>query len=120
MNGKEIADKLRVARDLMNNDGTHWVQGVSAVRGLDSNPETEYTKFCSIGAIRYVVSGDPFQSIPDEDYLCEALEPQLDLPEGTFANASGSIIYWNDMHDRVWGDVYEAFTNAALSAEVSP
>ena len=121
MNGRQIADLLRQARDLMNDQGKHWIQGQSAtLRGFDDG-QPQYERFCSIGAIRYVLTGDPFNDgNADENYLVQCLDAQITLP-GARGDYQGSdkVVLWNDMTGREWGEVYEAFTNAALSAEAS-
>lgn len=54
MSGKEIAAKLRQALALMNNSGAHWAQGASRRETIEG------VEYCSIGAIRKVVYGDPY------------------------------------------------------------
>ena len=119
MNGRQIADLLRQARDLMNDQGKHWIKGQSATLKAINFGQPEYDKFCSIGAIRYVLTGNPFDNDnADENYLVDCLVAQINLP-GKDYEGSDKVILWNDSTDREWGEIYEAFTNAALSAEAS-
>jgi hypothetical protein len=115
MTGKEIAAKLRQARDLMNDTGAHWIQGRSA-----TSARGEWVRFCSIGAIRYVVNGDPYEDSSEEDYLTEALATQIpedEAPRGY--EGPDKIVFWNDRADRTWSEISETFEQAAKAAEAT-
>jgi hypothetical protein len=70
---KRVAEILRSARDLMNNNGRHWVKGEEMVDAFRVNPVThkidrsrlgattgdpEEYAYCSIGAVRAIVEND--------------------------------------------------------------
>lgn len=112
MTGKEIADKLRQALALMNDSGAHWTKG----RSWD--PETE--KYCAIGAIRKVVTGDPYGVSPEETQTAKALAKAIEQEEDvTSSDATDIITQWNDVDYRQWPDIVTTFTKAAETAEAS-
>jgi hypothetical protein len=112
--GKEIARKLRQARDLMTHNGSHWVQG--------SLYDDARQAYCSIGAIRKVTTGDPYLVNPDEErQLTEALLPFLVFAEGQAIplDSRDRVVKWNDESGRTWAEVSNAFEAAAREMEAS-
>ena len=111
MNGKEIAAKLREALRAMNNSGAHWIQGSSA-QFANNTP----VKFCSIGAIRWAVCGDPYEETEEENFLTEALAEVIP-EEYRSGSAPDTIVRWNDSEFRKWSEIEAAFEKAAKLAE---
>lgn len=112
MTGKEIAAKLREALALMNDEGAHWIQGQSMA-------ETDHgRKFCSIGAIRYVLTGDPWRVDEEESQVAEYVARAIpSFREDSEMGYDDQIVGWNDSDNRNWEDIVKAFTKAAEAAE---
>lgn len=118
-----VAQALREALQLMNNEGAHWLKGAYARYG-DSDDERAY---CSAGAINFVTAGHP-EAIGTESTkepmiaLAAVLE---DVPPPTeptddwteFDYALNRVVTWNDTPERTWEDIVRKFTEAAEKAD---
>lgn len=120
------AEILRAALNAMNDNGAHWTKGEYA-DGPAYAPDTSY---CSVGALNYVVTGDPEAGFSDERFrdalfaLSAVLDPRTDLSDEQtsgwteFDFACDRVITWNDDGERTWEEVVAKFTEAAEKAEV--
>lgn len=111
----KAADTLAAARDLMNDNGKHWVQQEYEIQMDDGR-----SGFCSVGALRAVVEFED-ENFAHYTRALEALsdDPRIqDYNERTHGYSKGDIdfddfvIYWNDAEERTWAEVSDAFAKA--------
>lgn len=106
----DIAEKLRAALELMNDNGKHWTKG--SYRSYDY--ETGDYFYCSVGAVRNVVMNAADVYAGTGDRCLEALNKQLpEKARQLFDQPWKNIICWNDDKDRTWEEVVDLFTRAA-------
>lgn len=125
MSALTVAETLRAALDLMNNKGDHWTQGQYA----DGHPEDPDTAFCSVGAINFIVTGDPDAGFNDPQVrrtISTLASVLTDVPMMTGTTTStwkefdyqvDRVIRWNDNGERNWEDIVQKFKEAAEKAE---
>lgn len=120
MNGREIAEKLRAARDLMNESGKHWVQGKFQ---YPVSSFAEETRYCAIGAIRKVVSGDAYKNTEEAREIAAVLREQIIAdgvgPDDGPLDEEEVVVLWNDSTLRTWQEVSDTFLAAAEKAEAT-
>lgn len=127
MTKKEIAEKLREALALMNDNGAHWVKGEyqEALEYDDFDYPIEFG-YCSLGAIRAVTETSVEDVSEESNALALALAevlPPIDVPGGIAfdknpeGRAFDKIVSWNDDDDREWNDVVAKFNEAAALLE---
>ena len=112
--GKEIADALLAARDLMNDKGAHWIKGTlrKTVRRKTDGEWTKETSFCSIGAINEITKGNPAL----RKATVAALAGTVPKTPWAPTEPKSRIINWNDSGARKWGEISRAFRRAARQA----
>jgi len=115
---EELADALKGARELMNDSGLHWVQGVS-VAPIKRDGRVEYG-YCSWGAISTTVPMDWEKKMAviaelakDEAIAATTLEPDVvRAPTSPEDEAYNKVVTFNDTPGRTWEEIDAAFRRA--------
>jgi hypothetical protein len=116
-----VAKVLKKARDLMNDQGAHWIQG----RLRSRNTATGEVSFCSVGAVMEAAMGDENSLIRREALLvlAESVDPSFkrdgEFFGGVIDTAKGIVIRWNDSPDRHWTVVDKKFAEAQERARAA-
>lgn len=115
-----VAKVLKQARDLMNDQGAHWIQG--KLRKTD--PKTGEVSFCSVGAIQHIAKGPENAELRLEALmtLAETVSVSFDRTRifGAPGDAArGAVIIWNDNPARSWDAIDAKFAEAQKRARAS-
>jgi len=138
---ERTAQIIREARDLMNADGKHWIQGDEKQQLYDvlkdSYIPNEYA-YCSVGAIKevakteeemiaayYVLNKNGLGTWPEidetfineyENYLEDGCDPHnalYDVIDNHKEYLEEEIINYNDADSTIWKNVKELFSRSA-------
>lgn len=101
---KRIAEILRAARDLMNNNGRHWVKGEEKIDISAVDPDSHYADtysmektgeyaYCSIGAVREVVGKNELEYEAALFELIKVMDPN-------------SLVYAEESYEEDWFNNY--------------
>lgn len=115
---EELASYVQAARELMNDEGRHWVQGHFVVPVHEALGEFAY---CSYGALRRATeeySGQASYNVlsalclalaEDEEIGATHLDADLEEARDEGANAYSRVVRFNDAEGRKWEEVEAAF-----------
>ena len=119
-----LAAIVSQARDLMNDEGAHWIQN----RYISASKIDGRHSFCSAGALRQVIFGEVLltKSHYDDTYVrtlavlaetvCQSLGHTWERTDDPYANED-TIVEWNDDLGRTWQEVNAVFTRAIEKLE---